>query len=1510
MTAANTDFGRVADDLRRAAGSFALLTSSATAFGAALNSFRQFERQLTLTNAIAGGTVEQFNRMKEAARGFSLVTTVSAIDAGVALQQLAQAGFSAEESLSAMNGVLLLSQATLTDVGVTADVLSSNIRAFGLEAGDTTRVANVFTATITGSLATMDKLAFAFRQVAPVAELAGLSIEETSAALGTLFNVGLRGEQAGTALRNVIIRLIRPLGEANDLLQNAGIATRNASGDLRNLADILRDIGQSDLTNADLARIFETEALAGVKALINALQDVDETGSDAFQRLLKNVTGTDRALEIAAQNLDTFDGSIRLLQNNLSDVAKSIGEQLAGPLRTFSELIISVIDTFRALDPETQQLIATTAGYTAGAVLLLGVLNALALLMRGPLLTAFVTLGSKGLSPLLKGFTAAAKGIATFVAGLVAVSTGAGGLTIAAGASTVAVRALTASFVAFLATPVGAGIALIVTGLASLSAALFLATSDARAASAELERLSALEFQQASADARAVTESILPQGAVKEVENRIKQLNNQLALLGTVGGPADIAGTATRKSNEIEELQAQINASTAEREEAASDLAELDAQSEALVEAYFNSLEEFGAGTPEANSAIRQLNEFVEGLNTADRAELAELARARNVNEAQVARLDEALAGFGDGRQEAIAETLVNLARGEENGLSESVQAAAQLLAGSLDTTPAVIAELAARIDERVANGRDFELAVLEEALRETGLPIEEIVPLLIAKQQEDAIALDQAFAGLASANQGIFDTAQQALLENTLATTNDIVEAARVAQELGNLELEAGLADVAAELRANYDEILSQFGIDQQDGLIEAFNNARNAVDEITGDPSFSEVFSGQAILNAINEQISADSTPEQIAQIIDEQFEIYAQLMADFINAMIAAGTITQDQANAISAAFKNSADAAKAAAIAGLEGSTTQVAGAVKAATNRIKRASGGGGGRKRGGGGGGGGDPAKDALRDARKIEDAFRNAERQSLKARESFLENVEGLDVNSRIQIGLELETEKINQDADRTIQQLKRKLEDLELDGKATDALKQRYAEVIKEIERARDAEIRAANSFDAQMKRRSEALDLFIRDLKTAANEAEGTFAKIAAGIGVAFAEYNKDLVTLVDITSNAVTGFLDAVTTGVADFIFDNENAFENFKATMLNLSRQIFEGFTKALLQQVISSLTDGGGSIFGNLLQPSKGNVGGANDQAPSVGTGGILGGLFGGGQEAGPQAGAAQIQQGTAAIAQSLQQGAVQINQALSQVGVQTRAGGQQLQGGLRQTAQGTQQGGRQVASSLRDAGSQIGSAAGQASNSIRSQSGGGGGGAGIFGFLGGLLGFAQGGLVSTGNVAGLQSIARYAEGGSVVGAGTGTSDDILAFLSNGEFVVNAKMTKEFMPLLEAINSGALKGDVAGSVLQALGKGNQFGGAFAEGGLVGGADSFNGPPSISLTTPRPVVVNNGRGEPSNTNVDNSRGGDTYNIRVIQNNGGGGSGGSRETRRSADQLAMRIGAQIERSKKNT
>lgn len=1521
MTQANTDFGVVANDLQRAAVSFAALTSAASLFGRSLGAFRDFERQLTLTNAIANGTVEQFNRMADAARSFSLVTTVSAVEAGQALQNLAQAGFTAEESLQAMNGVLLLSQATLSDVGLASDTLSSNIRAFGLNASDTTRVANVFTAAITGSLATMDKLAFAFRQVAPVAELAGLSIEETTAALGVLFNVGLRGEQAGTALRNIIIRLVRPLGEASDLLDRAGISTRTTTGELRNLADILRDIAASDLTDADLARIFETEALAGVKAFIAALEDVDETGSDAFERLRDDITNTDRALEIAAKNLDTFDGQVKLLVNNLTDFGIEIGEQLAEPLSEAAEFIRGLLDTFRALDPELQQSIVTTAAVAAGVLSLLAVVNALILVLRGPLLTAIASLVTLLAGPLLRGIAGASGALALWVTRLgaagAATATFSGVLTgLVAGA-----RAATVALAAFLATPVGAGLALITTGVGLLALAFREVTRDAREAEAAMQQAFNQEIKVAAGQARGIADDIIPEGEIREVENRINQLQNQLQLLGQNRNAADVTGTTNRKLIEIGGLQRSIQESTAELEAAFGDVAQLRETGDRLYDEYQAALESFGEGSREANNAASALNAFVDTLSPQQIAGAVELRRRIQQAEGQIDELATIAGEFIENQENAISNLLTLVGRGEDAGLPPEFQLAVTALAGRLDVGPQAIAALTETIVERArGEGGDVNLIALEEALRSIGFNSADLVRIFATYQEEKVNQLGAALDATIANNSEIYNEAYKKLLERDVETAKTVEEAVAAATELANIELQDDLLDLAEDQREAYDETFGQYGELKNQAILDALEAASSGIEGLESDPTLAELVSGQALLQAIAANIDADSSPEEIQAVAEQQAQLFGEIMKAFAALMAdAPNAVSAEDLARIQAAFADTTNAILQSAAAGVAGVEAAVSGARKSATSRLKP--------RKGGGGGGGQDPAKKALQDARKVEDAYDRAARTANSAREAFAENIAGLDPNVRIELLLDVDLEKATLDADRKITQIKRQIEDLRLDGKLDAQLEANLNRTIELIELEKQANIDAATSFEAQMKRRSQALDVFIRDLETAAVASENAFAQTAAGIGKAFAEYQKDLVTLVDITSNAVSGFLDGVTSGIADFIFDNENAWENFKATMLDISRQIFEGFTKALLQQAISSLTGGGGSLFGNSALPSNGNVGGANDQAPSVGTGGILGGLFGnlfgGGQQqqgANGQLNAAPIQQGVNQIAQTLTQGAGQIQQALSQVGVQTQAGGAQVSNSLRQTSTQVQPAGQQTAQALQDAGQQIGQAANQAASTIAASGGGSFSGGTGGNFLTKILGFGLSFLKDGGFAGGptYNYIRQYATGGSVVGPGTSTSDSILAMLSNGEFVVNAKSTREFAPLLEAINSGALKGDTARAVLDVFRGRNEpadpadrlkelFGSLpkFAEGGLVGSA-AF-GPPAVNLTEPRTVLLQNGSGEPANNTTNNVRGGDTINVRVVQNVSG--SQNSTETRRSADQLAKRLANQIERSKKN-
>ena len=217
-------FASLNSQLSQAVGHFTQLLSSATAFGQAVNQFRTLEQQLALTNAAAGGTLTTFRQMESAARSFALATTASAQSAASALYFLAQAGFTVEQSLNALSGVMILAQATMQDVGFTSDLISSSLRTYNLTSLDSIRVANLFAAAQVNSLASLDKLAFSLRQVGPVASAMGQEIETTTAYLAELYNVGLRGEQAGTVLRNVMVRLVDVPASAKEVFNKYGIS--------------------------------------------------------------------------------------------------------------------------------------------------------------------------------------------------------------------------------------------------------------------------------------------------------------------------------------------------------------------------------------------------------------------------------------------------------------------------------------------------------------------------------------------------------------------------------------------------------------------------------------------------------------------------------------------------------------------------------------------------------------------------------------------------------------------------------------------------------------------------------------------------------------------------------------------------------------------------------------------------------------------------------------------------------------------------------------------------------------------------------------------------------------------------------------------------------------------------------------------------------------------------------------------------------------------------------------
>lgn len=356
------NFQGLSAELASMATRFSAAAISAKVFGDTVNNFTAFQVALTNANAVAQGTTDQLRQMTEAARQFAVVSKFSATDVANSYYYLASAGLTVTQALQASNGVMALAQATMSDLGRSADLVASTLSQFNLSATESGRVANVLVAAANTSQATFQKLEYALKQVGPVAAEAGVSLETTVNLLDQLFNVGQRGEQAGTALRNIFLRLEDPIGRARSALQSFGIQVTDSSNRMRNIYDIIKDLSDANPSQSALAAIGGPRSIAALEALITSYRKGTLQSDEA------KITDTTAAYSQAAAQLDTFDGAVRQAKNAIADLGYTLSDSLIDPLAKGARGVSSMLSDFRTLDTATQQLTVNLAAFGAAAL--------------------------------------------------------------------------------------------------------------------------------------------------------------------------------------------------------------------------------------------------------------------------------------------------------------------------------------------------------------------------------------------------------------------------------------------------------------------------------------------------------------------------------------------------------------------------------------------------------------------------------------------------------------------------------------------------------------------------------------------------------------------------------------------------------------------------------------------------------------------------------------------------------------------------------------------------------------------------------------------------------------------------------------------------------------------------------------------------------------------------------------------------------------------------------------
>lgn len=340
---------------------------------AAMKVGNEFESQMSRVQAISGATGDQLQMLTDQAMDLGASTSFSAKEAALGMEQLASAGFTVEEIYEAMPGLLDLAASSGADLATASEIAASAVRGFGLEAADTSYVADLFAEAAARTNAQVEDMGQAMKYIAPVAHAMGLEIDETAAAVGILSDAGIKGSQAGTTLRGALTRLTKPTKDATAVMEQYGMSFYDANGNMLSMEGIIGQLeqGLSGLTqqqrNQALTTLFGQEALSGMLVLL-------EAGPEKLAELTEGLNGAEGAAkEMADVMLDNTAGALEEFGGAIETAAINIQQILAPVVKNVVQWLTELVNAFNNLDRGTQSTIVAFLGIAAaiGPVLLI-----------------------------------------------------------------------------------------------------------------------------------------------------------------------------------------------------------------------------------------------------------------------------------------------------------------------------------------------------------------------------------------------------------------------------------------------------------------------------------------------------------------------------------------------------------------------------------------------------------------------------------------------------------------------------------------------------------------------------------------------------------------------------------------------------------------------------------------------------------------------------------------------------------------------------------------------------------------------------------------------------------------------------------------------------------------------------------------------------------------------------------------------------------------------------------
>lgn len=318
-----------------------------------------------------GKVLPAFTQMRDMAKELGSTTEFTASQVADAMGFLGRAGFSTAEIMAALPAVLDTATASGFGLAFSADIMAKTIRQFGLEASEATRVADVLAEISRKTNVDIEMLAETFKQAAPIAVAYGATLEQTAALTGLLGDAGIQASMAGTAMKNMFIRLATPSKAAISFMRQLGIEMTDGAGGMKSVSAIINELGPALASlNKDkqlmvLNELFGLRGIAGAASLMARSFKEGKDPVAAMTTILNNANGASK--DMAATMRGGVKGSMDKFRSAVEGLSIAIGD--SGILKTFKEWTDNVTDIVTSMTKADKSLLknAVIVGLFAAA---------------------------------------------------------------------------------------------------------------------------------------------------------------------------------------------------------------------------------------------------------------------------------------------------------------------------------------------------------------------------------------------------------------------------------------------------------------------------------------------------------------------------------------------------------------------------------------------------------------------------------------------------------------------------------------------------------------------------------------------------------------------------------------------------------------------------------------------------------------------------------------------------------------------------------------------------------------------------------------------------------------------------------------------------------------------------------------------------------------------------------------------------------------------------------------